>query len=98
MNSTYATVVIEAEYQAAAQADMGEGFFVAGFSADGSAPATSYISSGWFLNSELDFIVNDATWPKQVFFGNDLQSVLTQLNLVPVIEPEQVEEADGQDA
>jgi hypothetical protein len=97
MSSTYATVVITAEYQAAAQADTSTDHFTVGYSSDGNEPITYYIDSGWWYNEELDVIVNNATWPKQVFFGDDLQSVLTQLELVivamsdPVVE-EPVEE------
>jgi nicotinamidase-related amidase len=81
MSSTYASVVIEAEYQAAAQADTSDLHFTIGYSSDGNEPITYYIDSGWWYNDELDAIVNDYVWPKQVFFGNDLQSVLTQLDL-----------------
>jgi hypothetical protein len=88
MSSTYATVVIEAQYQSAAQADTTDLHFIVGYSSDGLEPVTHYVDSGWWLNEELDTIVNNATWPKQVFFGDDLQSVLTQLNLQLVnVEP-----------
>jgi len=84
MSSTYATVCIEAEYQAAAQEDTTTDHFTVGYSSDGNEPITHYVDSGWWYNEELDVIVNDATWPKQVFFGNDLQSVLADLGLVIV--------------
>jgi hypothetical protein len=88
MNSTYATVCIESKYQSAAQADTTDQHFIVGYSSDGNSPVTHYVDSGWWYNEELDTIVNDATWPKQVFFGNDLQSVLTHLNLQLVnVEP-----------
>ena len=94
MNSTYATVVIEAEYQAAAQADTSTDHFNVGYSADGNEPITYYVDSGWWYNEELDLIVNDVTWSKQVFFGDDLQSVLTELNL-QIVNVELVEESNG---
>jgi nicotinamidase-related amidase len=93
MSSTYATVVIEAKYQSAAQEDTTDQHFIVGYSSDGNLPVTNYVDSGWWLNEELDTIVNDATWPKQVFFGNDLQSVLADLGLTLVnVEPVLVEE------
>lgn len=82
-SSTFATIAIPANAQAAAQADM-PGFFTAPYSTDGSAPATSFVSSGWFFDSELDFVVNEATWPKVVKFG-DAQAALNSLGLVPVV-------------
>ena len=90
-NSTFATVIIAAEYQSAAQADM-PGFFTAGYTtdADGAPPATAYVSSGYFLTSELDFIVNDATWPKVVKFG-DAQAALDGLGLKPVKESPEIQ-------
>jgi hypothetical protein len=91
MSSTYATVVIQTQYQSAAQADTTDQHFIVGYSSDGNLPVTYYVDSGWWYNEELDTIVNDATWPKQVFFGDDLQSVLTQLNL-QLVNVEPVEE------
>lgn len=86
MSYTYATAVIAAADQAAAQADLGEGFFNAGYSATGEAPATHFISSGPFENAELNLIVNAAAWPKQIYFGNDLDAVLAELGLQMVNE------------
>lgn len=84
-NSTFANVFVAAAGQAAAQADMGEGYFTAPLSADGSAPATHYWSTGYWLDSELDFIVNEAAWPKTVKFG-DASQALADMGLQPVIE------------
>lgn len=91
--STFATVVVAAEYQAAAQADL-PGLFTAPYTtdADGAPPATAYVSSGYLLDTELDFIVNDATWPKVVKFG-DAQAALDGMGLKPVVEPVVVDEA-----
>jgi hypothetical protein len=87
-NSTYATVCIESKYQSAAQADTTDMHFIVGYSSDGLEPVTNYVDSGWWYNEELDTIVNDATWPKQVFFGHDLQTVLADLGLTLVnVEP-----------
>ena len=94
-NSTFANVFVAAADQEQAQADMGEGYFTAPLSADGSAPATHYWSTGWWFDSELDFIVNEATWPKTVKFG-DASQALASMGLMPVVEPVEAEEdADG---
>ena len=82
-SSTFSTIAVPADAQAAAQADM-PGFFTAPYSADGREPATHYVSSGYFLDSELDFIVNDATWKKKVKFG-DASQALADLGLQPVV-------------
>ena len=83
MAYTYATVIIAAADQAAAQTDLPE-CFTCGLSADGSAPATHYITSGPWGNDELEHIVNGVTWGKRVAFGSDAQAVLAELNLRPV--------------
>lgn len=78
-NSTFATVIIPAGAQAAAQADL-PGHFDAAYTTDptGAQPVTHYVSSGWWLDTELDFIVNTAAWPKVVKFG-DVQAALDVL-------------------
>lgn len=68
MNSTLATVIVLAADQAAAQADFPE-YFTAPASAEGTAPATHYLTNGYFEDSELDRICNDVTWPRKVYFG-----------------------------
>lgn len=85
MTSTFATVIVAAADQAAAQADL-PGHFTAAYAADAAGPATHYVSSGHFFNTELDMIVNEAEWPKRVRFG-DAVVVLADLGLVPVVEP-----------
>lgn len=85
MTSTFATVVIPSESQAAAQADL-PGHFTAAYAADSTGPATHYVSSGHFFNTELDMIVNEATWQKVVRFG-DAAVALADLGLVPVLDP-----------
>lgn len=84
-NSTFATVIIAAEDQEAAQADL-PGNFTSAYTTDptGAPPATNYVSSGWWLDTELDFIVNTAEWPKVVKFG-DAQDALDSLGLVAVV-------------
>lgn len=84
--STAATVIISAADQAQAQADMGDGFFTVGLSATGEAPATHFMSSGFFLNEELDAIVNTVTWPHKVYFGQDWQAALASEGLAQVQE------------
>lgn len=84
-NSTFATVIIAAADQEAAQADFPD-FFTAGYTDNPSEPAiaTRYVSSGWWMDTELDQIVNDATWARVVRFG-DAQAALNEL--VPVALP-----------
>lgn len=86
MDSTFATVVIKAVDQTAAQTDF-NGLFTAAFTDNPEQPsvATHYVSSGYFYNTELDFIVNEATWPKTVRFGDAAQA-LTDLGLQSVVE------------
>jgi len=81
--NTFASVFVPAADQAAAQADMGEGFFTAALSADGSEPATYYWSSGYFESSELDHIVNEATWAHTVKF-DDVNTALAAMGLQAV--------------
>jgi hypothetical protein len=83
MNSTFATVIITADTQQAAQADF-PGMFTAGYTNDPEQPkvATHYVSSGWFFDSELDQIVNDVAWPRVMRFG-DAQTALASMGLVP---------------
>lgn len=84
-NSTFATVIIAAEDQEAAQADL-PGNFTSAYTTDptGAPPATNYVSSGWWLDTELDFIVNEAVWQKKVKFG-DAQAALDAMGLVAVV-------------
>jgi len=83
---TFATVIIADADKAQAQSDLGDGFFVTGLSADGSEPATNWMSSGAFANTEMDFIVNEAAWPHKIYFGQDWQAALDaeSLKLVAV--------------
>ena len=74
---THATVIVADADKAEAVSDLGEGFFATALSADGTEPATHWMSSGPFDNSELDRIVNTYTWPKKVYFGQDWQAALT---------------------
>ena len=84
MTSTFATVVIPSESQAAAQADL-PGHFTSAYAADATGPATHYVSSGFFFDTELDVIVNEAEWPKVVKFG-DASAALAGLGIVPMVE------------
>jgi len=80
---TYATVIIAAADQAAAQAQY-QDYFHAGYyeATEGADPAvaTAYVTSGPFNNVELADIINDVTWPRKVYFG-DTQAILASLNL-----------------
>ena len=86
-NYTYATVIIAAADQAAAQAQYPD-YFSAGYyeATEGADPAvaTNYVTSGPFSNTELADIINNVTWPRKVYFG-DVQSVLDLLNLKQVV-------------
>jgi hypothetical protein len=86
-SSTFATVIIAAADQAAAQEDF-PGLFTAGYTNNPDEPtiATNYVSSGYFYDDELDKIVNDVTWPRIVKFG-DAQAALASMGLVPVETP-----------
>jgi len=92
MNSTYATVIITDANKAQAQLDMGDGFFNTPLSSTGEFPATNWMSSGWFLNDELDRIcntgVNAFSWDYQISFGDDWQSTLDYLGLKIIIKTE----------
>ena len=81
--STFASVFIAAADQAQAQSDLGEGYFTAPLSADGTEPATHFWSTGFWFDDELDRIVNDVTWPRTVRFG-DAQAALVAEGLMPV--------------
>lgn len=87
MSYTYATVIIAAADQAAAQAEypdyFNSGYYEATEVAD-PAVATNYVTSGPFSNTELADIINNVTWPSKVYFG-DTQSVLGLLNLKQVV-------------
>ena len=86
MTSTQATIIIPAAAIEAARTDM-PGSFSAAYTTDttGAPPATHYVGSGHFLDTELDFIVNEATWPRTVRFG-DASAALAELGIVPVVE------------
>lgn len=75
MTSTFATVIVAAADQAAAQADL-PGHFTSAYAADAAGPATHYVSSGFFFDTELDMIVNEAEWPRKVYFGQDWQAAV----------------------
>ena len=88
---TFATIIVAAQDQAAAQADLGDGFFNTALSPTGEAPATNFMSSGPFDNSEMYTVVNTATWPKTIYFGQDWQAALDAQGLKmvqPAPEPE----------
>ena len=84
-NSTLATVIINDADKQQAQLDMGDGFFNTPLSPTGSLPATNWMSSGWFLNEELDRICNEGegafTWQYKISFGDDWQGTLDYLGL-----------------
>lgn len=81
---TYATIIIEAANQSAAQLLTTDQYFIVGASETGEAPATYYFSSGPFDNSEVDALMNDK-FKKWVRFEN-WQEALTSLNLTKLVE------------
>lgn len=83
---TFATLAIAAADQAAAQAQYPD-YFNAAASETGNAPATHYVTSGPFDNSELAGIMNSNAWPKRVAFGNDAQQGLAALGLQLITTP-----------
>ena len=85
MDSTLATVVIAAADQAAAQADFPD-YFTAPASADGAAPATHYLTNGYFDDTELDRICNDVAWIRWIYFGS-LDVTLAKAKLA-LVQPE----------
>ena len=84
-NYTYATVIVPSENQAKAQAIAGADTFVAGLSADGTQPATHYVTSGPFDNDQLNQFT-DAEWKKTIRFGDDWQAAIAELQLQGIID------------
>jgi len=46
-----------------------------------------YVASGWFFDTELDFIANEAEWKKKLKFG-EVEQILAELGLTKKQEPE----------
>lgn len=77
MDYTFATVIVNKEFQKQAQEELGsEVFFSTALSFSGSFPATHYMSSGAFNNDEMEKIVNLVDWPNKVYFGQDWQAAV----------------------
>jgi hypothetical protein len=93
MHSTQATVIIADADKAQAQADLSTYQFTTPLSETGEAPATHWMSSGWWYDDELDNIVNVFTWPKQIYFGSDWQAAIEKAGLM-VVQPEPVQEPE----
>jgi len=93
MHSTQATVLILDADKAQAQADLSTYQFTTPLSETGEAPATHWMSSGWWYDDELDNIVNVFTWPKQIYFGSDWQAAIEKAGLM-VVQPEPVQEPE----
>lgn len=83
---TFASVIVSAADRQQAQADLGDGFFNTSLSPTGEAPATNFMSSGPFNNSELNIVVNTASWPKKVYFGQDWQAAISAEELQMVVQ------------
>ena len=83
---THATVIVADADKAAAQADLGDGFFATALSATGAEPVTHWMSSGPFENEELNRVCNDVTWPRKVYFGQDWQAAIDAHKLTVLME------------
>ena len=99
MSDVIATVFVTAECRDAARAEISaqlstegapydtSGFFSAELSETGDAPATHYMSSGYWHANELEAMVNGVT-PRVVKFG-DVQAAITSMGLRSVTPAEQ---------
>jgi hypothetical protein len=81
MDYTFASVSTTADNQAALQELVGVGYFTAGYSADGTAPATHYISTGPFDNAVLTQIMDSKLFDL-VSFGMETDT----FGLLPITE------------
>ena len=96
---TFASVIIPDSAKEQAQADLSEYQFTAPLSPTGEAPATHWMSSGPWDDAQLQFIVNEATWPYKVYFGTDWQAAVAAEGLMPVVEkPEPEPEPEPEEA
>ena len=99
MSDVLASVFVAAEHRDAARAEIAaqlstegapydpSGFFGAELSETGDAPATHYMSSGYWHASELEALVNGVT-PRVVKFG-DVQAAIISMGLRSVTPAEQ---------
>ena len=83
MSYTFATLVVSAEHQLAAKELLSSDYFNLGLSSDGTSPATHYITSGPFDNTELNKALNQSLVQFWVSFGpepdfNGLQQVVPE--------------------
>ena len=83
-NYTYATIIIAAEHQQAAQALTTDQYFNAGASETGETPVSHYFHSGPFDNAEIDTLAN-APFPKW-FRSENWQDALAGLNLKQILD------------
>ena len=100
MSDVLASGFVAAEHRDAARAEIAaqlstedapydtSGFFVAELSESGDAPATHYMSSGYWHPGELEALVNGVT-PRVVKFG-DVQAAMISLGLRPVAPVEEL--------
>ena len=94
--STFATVIIPASEQQAAQLEL-PGCFTAAYTSDpsGLEPATHYVSSGWFDTEPLEQVCTGVAWQRVIKFG-DPHTALVAMGLQavhdPIHEPEVVPE------
>lgn len=67
----YATLIVEAKDQQAAKDLLSSEYFNFALSADGSEPATHYISAGPFSTEEMNIAMNQTDIPFWSYFGRE---------------------------
>lgn len=86
-DSTFCTVVIPTSEKAAAN-EIYPVYFMVGLSATGQAPATHYVASGAFDNSEITEMVTHVPAGWKFDFGNDMNGALAAEGLQYIRPPE----------
>lgn len=87
MDYTFATVIVPAADVEAIRAaeQFSDQYFLAGLSADGTAPATHYISTGAFTNEQMDVLWEVfRTLPIVVKHEVSWESIIAEQGLVPL--------------
>ncbi len=79
--STKATLIVPASAIDACKLDFNGLVFTEYENANGEL---FYVTSGWFFDTELDFIANEAEWKKKLKFG-ELEQILAGLGLAILV-------------
>lgn len=93
---TYATLIVSAEQQELAKELLSQEYFNLGLSADGTAPATHFVTSGPFSNEELNTALNQSEVKFWVSFGispdyNEMQVIAEEVQEALQVAQEVVE-------